>query len=292
MKLRLAALFTGLLVCQSLVAQESAAPQPAPPPAVAVPEFAVLSRTVTKEMATEAAPLAGMVPVTRERTVTVDLVADPHLPAPPPPAPPADPNDPSVIARRAAFKAAHAGYRVPVMIGFSATTYDFTRTRLVWRAKSRPNEPITAWSNIPFTYIRGHGTFVSDGRKYMLLCGFGAENSAQGQRRAARLGVPYVPPVLPDLPELATAGPTFVITTGDATGTPVLEFLTALHAVYPAEAPRLKAAYEAREMARKEHETWVRAHPPEPQDIHVRFWEREEPVVVDAQAAPAKGGRP
>ena len=269
MKLRLAALATGLLLCPSLPAQAPAVPTPAPA-AEPVPEFQVLSRSVTKEMAVEPAPLPGMTPVSRERTVTIERVADPHLPAPPAAPPPFDPNDPAVIARRAAFKAAHAGYRAPVMVELSATTYDFTRTRLVWRAKDRPNEPVTAWSNIPFTYVRGNGNFAIDGRKYMLLCGFWMETTAQGQRRAARMGVPYVPPVFPELPELATAGPAFVITAGDATGTPELDFLTALHAVYPAEAPRLKAAYEAREAARKEYETWLRAHPPVPHDLIIK----------------------
>lgn len=257
-----------LVLCPSLPAQAPAAPTPAPA-AELLPEFQVLSRSVTKEMAVEPAPLPGMTPVSRERTVTIERVADPHLPAPLPPPPPANPTDPALKARLAAFRAAYQPTR---MIGLSATTYDFATTRLRWRSKARPDEPITAWSNLNFEYIRGHSDLKLAGEKYMLFLGYGVETTANLKRRAARFGVPYVPPVLPELPELATAGPAFIITEGDATGTPELEFLATLHAVYPGEEPRLKAAYEAREAARKAHEAYVRAHPPVPHDLIIKHW--------------------
>lgn len=232
-------------------------------------------------MATEPAPLPGMVPVTKERTVTIEKVADPHLPEPPPVVVP-DPNDPEVIARRAAFRAAaRAAYKPAQVISLSATTYDFTLTRLVWRSKERPNEEITAWSNIPFEYIRGFGDYVIKDKKYMLFLGYGVETTLNRKRLAARLNIPYVPPLPPPLPDLAADGPAFVVVKGDATGTPELEFLTGLHEIFPTEAPRLKAAYEAREAARIAHEAYVRAHPPEPQDIHLRVWEIEgEPYTA------------
>ena len=268
--------FVGWVLVLNLQAEDPSAP--------AVPsEFQVLSRTVTKEMAVEPAPLPGMTPVTKERTVTVDLVADPQLPAPPP-APAVDPNDPAVKARLAAFRAAYQPTR---MIHFSATTYDFTLTRLIWRSRERPNEEITAWSNIPFEYIRGLGTQVIKDRKYMLFLGYGVENTVNLKRLAARRGVPYVAPTLPELPDLATSGPAFIMIAGDPTGTPELDFLTGLHEIYPAEASRLKAAYEAREAARIAHEAYLRAHPPEPEDVHVRFWQSDRPTT-----AAAEGGRP
>ena len=268
--------FVGWVLVLNLQAEDPVGP-------AVPPDFQVLSRTVTKEMAVEPAPLPGMTPVTKERTVTVDLVADPHLPAPPPPAPPADPNDPALKARLAAFRAT---YKPTRMIHFSAATYDFTLTRLSWRSRERPNEEITAWSNIPFEYISGLATHLIKGRKYMLFLGYGLENTANLKRLAARRGVPYVAPVLPELPDLATSGPAFIMIAGDPTGTPELDFLTGLHEIYPAEAARLKAAYEAREAARIAHEAYLRAHPPEPQDVHVRFWRSDRPTAA------AEGGRP
>ena len=70
-----------------------------------------------------------------------------------------------------------------------------------------------------------------------------------------------------------------------------MEIITGLHELYKVEGPRMKAAYEAREKARIEREAYLRANPPQPQDITIHIWKRETPVRPSAPGANSTPGQ-
>ena len=74
-----------------------------------------------------------------------------------------------------------------------------------------------------------------------------------------------------------------MVTQGDSTDADAIAPITALHELYKVEGPHLMAAYQARKQARIEHEAWLRANPPQPQDVLIQVWKREEEA---AQMAP------
>jgi hypothetical protein len=195
----LALLFSGLL---------AAAPQESPAPSLAIDDidFKLIRRQVETIDAEEPAPLPGMIPVRRKITITVDEVEAPHLPKPPPP-PAATGPDPEALA---AFRARMALRPKPLLIHLSATVYDHENTLLRGFPNGRPDQEMIAWSNIDWSLLAGQSRFTIAGREYHILLGLGRESTENRRRLAARLGRPYNPPVLPELPPDET--PAFVVT--------------------------------------------------------------------------------
>jgi hypothetical protein len=253
-----------------LNAQEtSPSPTGTTSPAVDPVDYQIIRRRVETVEAEEPAPLAGMIPVRKRISITVDEVADPHLPAPVPP-PEAVQPDPQALA---AFRAKMALRPKPVFIHLSATVYDRDNTLLRWFPNGQQDKEMVAWSNVDFNLLAGNGRFIHNGKDYYLLFGMGNENSTFRRRAAERFGKPYTPPAIPPLPP--DEDPGFVVIKGDAADAVAMEPITVLHDIFRADPAKFKAEYEAREAARKEYEAWLRAHPPEPQDIHLRVWEIE-----------------
>ena len=250
---------------------------PSPPaPVPVVPNFAVKSSWTAQVVREEPAPLPGMTPVRKPVNVTVQVVEDPHLPTPPAPAPVN--SDPAAIAR---FKAMVAARPKVENIFLSATVYDHQRTMLRWYPNGHPDQEVIAWSALDFNAMSGFSKFTYNGNTYNLFMFVGNDSSEQHRRFAQRRGITYVPPVFPELPPTGT--PAFVVTQGDSTDADAIAPITALHELYKVEGPHLMAAYQARKQARIEHEAWLRANPPQPQDVLIQVWKREEEA---AQMAP------
>ena len=265
---------------------------PSPPaPEPQLPDFRVKRTLVKRVMREEPSGVPDLKPVRKLVTATMQLVEDPHLPAPPPPPPPLDINDPAVLAWKAKVGAL---YQKTEFVFVSATVYDHQRTLLRWWPNRDPDaemtmklapvpvlgrwpngDPlveVTAWSNIDFNHLCGFSDYTYNGRRYSLVMGVGNQNTDTMEKWAQRSGRVYSPPEFPDLP---ADGPGFVVTKGDTSDTHAMEIMTGLHELYKVEGARMKAAYEAREQASIEREAYLRANPPQPQDVVIRFWRRD-----------------
>lgn len=238
--------------------QPAAAPQAAPPS-----EPVVLSTRTKRIEREEPAPLADMKPIRRIVTATIQRVEP--VPAPDPPAA-APPPDPEALAR---FREMLAKRPKPVLIMLSATVFDSENTLLRWHPNGRRDLEMTAWSNVNFELLGGRDRFTHNGTLYHLYMGMGRDSIAVRRRLAERFGRPYTPPVIPALPPDET--PAFVVTKGDAADIAATAPITALHEYYEAHSATLKAEWEAGKRARLEYETYIRAHPPEPQDVLIRY---------------------
>ena len=164
---------------------------PSPPaPEPQLPDFRVKRTLVKRVMREEPSGVPDLKPVRKLVTATMQLVEDPHLPAPPPPPPPLDINDPAVLAWKAKVGAL---YQKTEFVFVSATVYDHQRTLLRWWPNRDPDaemtmklapvpvlgrwpngDPlveVTAWSNIDFNHLCGFSDYTYNGRRYSLVMG-------------------------------------------------------------------------------------------------------------------------
>jgi hypothetical protein len=292
-----------ILGCATLAAQEPPpapdSPAPAtitgpiadgtPPPPV--PPKPPLNLTVLRShqqpmRVDQPAPLPVMPATTHTIKTTIEIVKrPPPAPAPAPPAVPSPPLDAAALARLAALRAER---RSTELVFLSATVYDHQRTLLRWHPNGRPDQEMTAWSNLDWNDFCGLGSYTWNNRKFVLFMGIGNESTAAragGARRTDRAGQASQAPALP------TGGPAFVVTQGDPTDPAATDLITGLHELYQTEGPRLKAARLGREQANREREAAIRAHPPIPADIIIRCYPCERPAKRQpAASAPAQGG--
>jgi hypothetical protein len=258
-----------------------------------LPEFEVLESRTERVLREEPAPLPDMKPVRKVVDVTVDVVKDPKIPEPQEPAPTVvDPE------KAAALRVLMAARPRPVFLNLSAVVYDHECTLLRWRVMGTqgtqgtqrkrviqgtqvPQVPqgieYEAWSNIDWELLCGHGRLTHNGVEYNLFASLFLYDTAGLQRRAVRLGTPYVPPQIPGLPPDET--PAFVVTKGDAADAAATAPITALHEYFTAHRAELVAALDARKEAQRQREAELRANPPEPEDVTVKFWQRENQVT-------------
>ncbi len=260
-----------------------------------LPEFEVLESRTERVLREEPAPLPDMKPVKKVVDVTVDVVKDPKIPEPQEPAPATiDPE------KAAALRALMAARPRPVFLNLSAMVYDHECTLLRWRVMGTqgtrgtqrtrviqgtqvPQVPqvtqvtqgieYEAWSNIDWELLCGQGKLTHNGVEYNLFASLFLYDTAVLRRRAVRLGTPYVPPQIPDLPPDET--PAFVVTKGDAADAAATAPITALHEYFTAHRAELVAALDARKEAQRQREAELRANPPEPEDVHIRIWKKE-----------------
>lgn len=134
-----------------------------------------------------------------------------------------------------------------------------------------PDVEYVAWSNIDFNHFSGgNSEFVVNGNSYSLNMGLGNTTAETEEiTREITQQAPADPP--PPVPELATAGPAFVLVEGDASDTAALKPLSDFHTLYRSEGVRLKNEYEARETARLAAEAFLKANPTPPRDISIKF---------------------
>lgn len=249
------------------------APKPEPIP------FEIKS-SITKRVHVVESPEMPDVPAPEgDINVTVQLVKDPGLPDPPPPLPALPPDDPAVLARMAEFS---ERYQETQLAFVSATVYDHSRTLLRCYPNGGTKREITLWSNLDFNHFCGFATFqvkASDGetRQYGLMMGIGNENIQQRTKFLAEHDREYVVPKIPQLPDLSEAGPAFVITEGDTSDREAMELVEGMHNLYKVEGARMEAAYHARLKAHEERKAFLLANPPQPKDVTIQFWKRENP---------------
>jgi hypothetical protein len=263
-------------------------PAPKPQPI----DYKVLSSRTTRMDVTEAPEMTDLPPTKGTINVTVQLVEDPNLPDPPQTLPALPPDDPAVIAKLEELREKHRGTE---LVFLSATVYNHNRTLLRIYPNGKPDQKVEAWSNLDFNHFCGFSTYrvrdAGDGTLYDfgLLMGIGSTDTKRWAELAAARGYEYKAPDIPDMPDYANAGPSFVVVKGDAES-PAMDTLEQIHDLYRKEGARMEAAHHARVKAHAERKAWLLANPPKPQDITIRFWKRNRPVEKSAVLEPTREG--
>lgn len=248
-----------------------------PPPKPEPIDFNVLSSRTTRLDVEKAPEMPDLPPITGTINVTVQLVKDPNLPDPPPPLPALPPDDPAVVAKLAELAKKHRGTE---LVFLSATVYNHNRTFLRIYPNGKADNGVTAWSNLDFNHFSGFSTYrvkdAADGTLYDsgLLMGIGNTDTKRWSELAAEKGYESRAPEIPEMSELADAGPSFVVVKGDK-GSAAMNTLEQIHDLYRKEGARMEDAYHAREKARAERKAYLLANPPVPKDVTIRFWNRE-----------------
>ena len=241
-------------------------------------DFRILTSRTQRMEVSEAPEMSGLPPIKGTINLTVQRVADPGLADPPAPLPVLPPSDPLVIAR---MKQLRESYRGTELVLLSATVFDHSRTLLRIYPNGNVNGEITAWSNIDFSHFSGFSRYRvnnTDGTfcDYGLLMGIGNADTFRMRKRLAKYGHDYNLPEIPELPDLAISGPSFVVTGGQTDGR-VMDALAQVHDLYRKEGVRMEEAYHAREKANAERYAYLLKNPPVPDDIVIRFWQRDQP---------------
>lgn len=214
--------------------------------------------------------IPGLPPTKATVKATVQVVDDPNLPEPPPPLPPLDINDPAVQARISEFRARFGEQNRPLIAMVSANWYVREQvSRITWWVDG---EQMTCVSRLNMLHFGGFGEFKVGERRYALVMGIGSEDTGRLEQLAHSKGRDFVQPNLAEIPE----GQDFVVTKGDANDAQKMQLIRDLHTLGAAEGPRMEAAYLAREQARTQREAYLRAHPPRPEDIVIRVWQRNQ----------------
>ena len=242
-----------------------------PPPEPPKPRFIVPARDVLESKSIQQGG----------RIITVRKINPIALPPPPPPVEPLSPEARSAFREKvAAYRETHPRTKMAFLSATVFRSKDSPPRTLVRCWPEGKRETITYWSSADFGLISGiHGYADGAGTNHALLMGWGyVDLETMSEMQAARLKA-YGATALPKFPEGKASF--------EITGTPVaaedLAAIQALHDLYNNEHARLKSAFEGRERARLEREAYLKAHPPQPNDITLDYWLIETP-------APAKGG--
>jgi len=174
------------------------------------------------------------------------------------------PLDPAVTARLRAERSEWNKTHPRIFLSFSATVYDHMYTHLQWWHDGRPYQ---AWSNIDFTLLSGLGSFQQGNTTYDLY--FIAQNQStrpvvrpDGKTRPAQKF-----PIIPELPST----PAFVITEGDGSDTAAIAGIQALHDLWVKQRDTITKFHQDRAQYIAEHQAWMKAHPPGPENNTVRY---------------------
>lgn len=248
------------------------APKPEPIP------FEVKSSLTRRVHVVESPEMPGLPAPEGNINVTVQSVKDPGLPAPPPPLPALSVDDPAVLARMAELR---GKYQESQFAFVSATVYDHSVTYLQCYSNGGRDKKICGWSNLDFNHFSGFDSFQVKGengeiRRYYLMMGIGNTDTKQIGEHLKKSGRIYKAPEAPDLPDLASAGPAFIVTEGDTTNKESMELIAGMHDLYRVEGSRMEEAYHARIKAEDERRAYLLANPPKPKDVTIRVWDRDE----------------
>jgi hypothetical protein len=257
---------------------------PSPPaPKPELPVFQVKNTVIRRFDVVEAPEMPELPPIRGTVTATVNLVENPHLPELV--VPEAREPDPAALAR---FRELAVKYVFPQFASLSATVYDRKRTLLKWsfygnaQTGESGRRQYSAWSNVDFSHFTCFSSYQvaqSDGtvRKYELMMFVMGYDTNRERLRSEHFGVPYQAPDIPELPELATAGPAFVVMDGDDSDAKAVEFIMGLHELYQIEGGRMELAYQARIKAHDERKAYLLAHPPKPKNLTLNYWRGRRP---------------
>jgi hypothetical protein len=203
------------------------------------------------------------------------------LPEPPPPRVLTAEEEAARAARIAARIAARGAHR---NLLFSCTVYDGEKTMIRWNSQGRePVEYFTAWSNVNFHYFNSLSRFKKNDTTYTLMFGIGDTDTAKMTSLYARRNAVYTPPVIPALPEDATAAPSYVVTQGNPTPAD-LEPLIGLHELYKDHHAAMVAEYQRLKQLREQEAAERAANPPDPKpDIIIQHWTiepKDQPITT------------
>lgn len=247
-------------------------------------EFEVLSSRTKEVFVQEAPEMSDLPPIEGTIKMTIQRVANPGLTDPPPPLPPLPPEDPAVIARLQELRETYQGTD---LVFLSASVYmendeaENARTLLRIYPNGQVGEEVVAWSNVNFLHLAGQGGYRvthADGTQQDvgILMGISpiyAQTMRRMAEHATEAGREYNEPEIPELPDLATGGPSFVAIEGYV-DSPAMDVLEQLHDLFKGSGEKLKDQYFAREKARAERKAFLLANPPKPKDVTVRVWRR------------------
>lgn len=223
----------------------------------------------------------GDVPTKRETILTLQLVAPPDLPVSPS-SPPIDEQNTAEHAETDGGETQSEGYSSKLVM-ISATVYDGRATLLRIDPPEENSEALEAWSNIDFNHFTGeHAGYRvhhpnGGGNDIYLVMGLGNEN------RNRRIFREEEWPVIPDLPDLKSSGPSFDVIRGSSTGT-AREILEQLHALYAKEGESLKLQHELALQELKKIEEARKADANKPRQVTIRVWKRTADEIQNSQA--------
>ena len=220
------------------------------------------------------------------RTVTMEEIVPPEeLPAVEKAAVPM-PTPEEIAARRAAWLANRRAHPL-VILSLSGTVYDHKATLLRWR---HGDEEYEAWSNVDFNLMRGVFSVQAGDTTYHIFMMLGDESTAPRRTRSGIVITPKVPQI-PPLPE----EPGFVVVKGNPQNEDVILGIRQLHELYINNREQLAAAYENRLRYQEAAQAWEKAHPPQPENVTIRWWRGKRDPVPAAGGPPdskTEGGRP
>lgn len=212
-----------------------------------------------------------------ERKITIQKVNPVELPPMPQPAPPVE-LTPQQIEE---LRSMRQDEKESILLMMSVTVYrsehfdEGVRTQFRWWSRER-GEDFEAWSNVNGNWLTGFANFETSNRIYAMLLGIGNYDIDGWKAALKSRGRDFNEPEIPDIP---SGGPAFVVTKG----APTLEELApiqAIHDLVEADGEAMRRAFEARERARIEQEVFLKANPPKPKDIVLRYWKIEKSSVA------------
>lgn len=226
--------------------------------------FTVLSSNTKQVEVTEPPPLPELPPVQGTINLTVETVEAPVFPEVFQPVV-AEPVE-AVIEQDLSDNNIASD-----LVFISATVHASGWTFLTIQPTGDAEEAVTAWSNVDFKHFQGLASYqvsLPDGvvEDVSLVMAVGdADQQDDGAVDA---------PAVPQLPELASAGPSFVIVQGNAAGK-AAERLEQFHDLYRRKGATLQAERLAREQELAVRKAALLADPPQPKDVTIRYWKGE-----------------
>jgi hypothetical protein len=209
------------------------------------------------------------------RTITVREIQAIQLPEPPEPIAPVEISA-EMRERIAAYQEKHPRHDV---VTLGATIYrlenNITRTLVqVWGNGQR--EPATFWSSGDFSLLSGIGAFTDkQGGSRALFMMWSIHDTIQLTKRMGQIGRAYE---IPEIPNLPADQATYVLHEGKLDDD-MRAAIDSLHEILNLDDAELRRAYEGRQRAAKEQEEFLKANPPQPQNITLNYWHNEEKQV-------------
>lgn len=210
------------------------------------------------------------------RNITIQRIKPIALPPPPQAADSSAAPSPEFLQRLTEFREAYPRSR---MMNLGATIYHSknqpVRTLLqLWTEGG--GAPIKVWSSADFTLIAGGiRSFIdtSGSTRHLMILPSVIDIDRLSALFASK-GKTYTAPQIPTFPE---GKATFQII-GEQPSFSDLTALQSLHDLYNQHHAELLAAHQGREQARLQREAELKANPPQPKDITLRYWHTERPA--------------
>lgn len=153
------------------------------------------------------------------------------------------------------------------MLGLSCTVREPSVTSVRWWHEGQEYGVI---SSIDFRWLRGLGSFAVEDRDYFVFFGIGTESN----RRKVSTSKP-VPEFLTSKESLVTSRYIIEKVPGKGADSAAFEGIDDLHRYFDAHREELIAQAAANEERQREQAAYLKANPPVPQDVTIRFWPKK-----------------